>query len=186
MVVDAALQWLGRHHARSDAPYFLWVHLYDAHAPYEPPPAVQERVAGHPYRGEVAHVDAEVGRLLHGVGSQHRPAPLVVVTGDHGESLGEHGEPGHGMLLYDPAVRVPLVIAGAGVSRAVRGDPASLVDIAPTILAKVGLPPLDDIDGRNLFGGAPSSDSSTYAETEYPAYAGWAPLSRRWPPHGGS
>jgi tetratricopeptide (TPR) repeat protein len=177
VVIDAAINWLRGRVTRAEAPYFLWVHLYDAHAPYEPPPAIKERVGGHPYRGEVAHVDAELGRLLQSVRSLNRSAPLIVVVGDHGESLGEHGEPGHGMLLYEPAVRVPLVIAGAGVSAAVRDDPASLVDIAPTILAKVGLTPLPDVDGRDLFGDTPAGELATYAETEYPAHAGWAPLA---------
>ena len=129
VVADRAIAWLkGRH---PDAPFFLWMHLYDPHAPYEPPASWLERAGGQRYDGEVAYADAQLGRVIDALqASGQADRTLVVVTGDHGESLGEHGEPTHGLLVYEGAVRIPLVVAGPGVPRAERADAASLVDVA--------------------------------------------------------
>jgi tetratricopeptide (TPR) repeat protein len=98
------------------------------------------------------------------------------VAGDHGESLGEHGEPTHGMLLYEPAMRVPLIVAGPGVPAATRSEPVGLIDVAPTILRLAGLEPAGSSEGRDLLS-APPEAPAIYGETEYPRLAGWSPLA---------
>ena len=124
------------------------MHYYDPHAPYEPPAQFaaaatgkaegggrRADTTGQRYDGEVAYVDAELRRLLDALSSRGLLSnTIIVVAGDHGESLGEHGERTHGMLLYESAVRVPLIVKAPGIKPAVRTDPASLADIAPTIL----------------------------------------------------
>jgi arylsulfatase A-like enzyme/Flp pilus assembly protein TadD len=160
--VNGALAWIKRNDPR---PWFAWVHLYDAHAPYAPPPP-------HPqtYDGEIAYVDEQVGRLSSAV---DRRNTVIVVVGDHGEALGAHGELTHGLLLYEPTLHVPMVIAAPALrAREVR-EPVSISAIAPTIaaLAGVSMPPSD---GRDVSHGAASD--TIYAETEYPATFGWSPL----------
>jgi len=114
-VVDRALAWLNQQPATSgQLPFFLWIHLYDPHAPYTPPAEYAARAAS-PYDGEVMFADAQVGRVLDALRTNGSLArTLVVVAGDHGEGLGDHGERTHGMLLYDSTLRVPLVIAAPG------------------------------------------------------------------------
>lgn len=182
-VTDAALALLRRD--GSGQPWFLWAHYYDPHAPYAPPPAFVARANGHRYDGEVAYVDAEVARLLRelpGGASDGRSGPrtLVVVAGDHGESLGEHGEDTHGMLLYEAALRVPLFFTwrsgGPRLRPAVRHENVSLADLAPTLLALLDLTPPAPTDGVSLLAGVPA-DREVYAETTYPRVAGWSPLA---------
>jgi choline-sulfatase len=159
-IVDRAVAWL-----RSPAgagPAFAWVHFYEPHAPY----------AGS-YDNEVARADAQLGRLLEFVRALGRD-PVVIVTGDHGESLGEHGEATHGMLVYDAVLHVPLVLAGPGVTRARRDDPVSLVDVAPTLAALAGASTASS-GSRSLLD-APVADREVYAETRYPRVAGWSPV----------
>ncbi len=190
LVVDRAIAWLSAQSA--GAPFFLWVHLYDPHAPYAPPPGWTERAGGHPYDGEVAFADAQLGRLLQAAGAQGGDGrTVVVVAGDHGESLGDHGEPTHGLLIYDAAVAIPLVVAGPGVTPAVRRDAASLVDVAPTVSRLLGVEPLPGASGRDLLStGAAASEAEIYLETDYPATAGFAGLrglvSGRWKYVGGA
>jgi arylsulfatase A-like enzyme/Flp pilus assembly protein TadD len=162
----------------SARPFFLWVHYYDPHAPYDPPPAFRALAGGDPYNGEIAYVDAEFDRLLRGLAALHLTDRLaIVVAGDHGESLGEHGERTHGMLLYEPALRVPLIVKlPGGAPPARRTDPVSLVDIAPTLLAVVGAPRPAGMDGIDLTDRARPGSREVYAETDYPRAAGWAPL----------
>ena len=158
--VDHALAWLNRSDAR---PWFAWVHLYDAHAPYAPPDPYPQT-----YDGEVAYVDAQVGRLLNAIDPTKT---TVVVVGDHGESLGEHGELTHGLLVYQSTLHVPLIVSVAGGE--VR-EPVSTVDVAPTVAALAGLS-LSNIDGRNISGGL--KPASTFGETEYPKTFGWSALT---------
>jgi arylsulfatase A-like enzyme/Tfp pilus assembly protein PilF len=166
-VVDAALRWLERPASGTEtaAPFFVWVHLYDPHAPYTPPPPYSG------YDGEVSYADAQLARLL---GRVDRKTTAIIVAGDHGEGLGEHGENTHGMLLYDSTLRVPLIVALPGSTASVRDEPVSLVDLAPTILGAAGVQAADTMVGRNLLGGAREGD--IYAETQYPRVAGWSPL----------
>jgi arylsulfatase A-like enzyme/Tfp pilus assembly protein PilF len=135
---DRALAWLAKAPAR---PLFLWVHYWDAHAPYAPPEPFASRFADAPYRGEVAYVDRELGRLL--AAFEGRAAAggwRVLVVGDHGEGLGEHGEAQHGNLLYQATMRVPLVLAGGDVPAGVVAAPVSTRRVHDTLLAWAGLP----------------------------------------------
>jgi arylsulfatase A-like enzyme/Tfp pilus assembly protein PilF len=190
-VVDRALAWLDARRGVKGAgvrvPFFAWVHLYDAHTPYEAPEPFRSRHLGDPYGGEVAAVDAQVARLLAALDHRGETArTLVVVAGDHGESLGEHGELTHGLLLYQGTLRVPLLLAAPGIvkPRVVR-EPVGLADMAPTVAALLGQPltaapasaPLDgrDLSAALLAGEEPPA-ADLYAESRYPAIFGWSPL----------
>ncbi len=175
-VVDAALAWLD---ADRGTPFFLWIHLYDPHAPYAAPAAVAERFAGRPYDAEVAFAGAQAGRVFdHLDATQRRAATIVVLAGDHGEGLGDHGELTHGMLAYDSTLRVPLVIAAPGDPPRRVDTPVSLADVAPTVLSLTGVTGalIAAASSRDLLGAAPAAPD-IYAETDYPAAAGWSPLS---------
>jgi arylsulfatase A-like enzyme len=133
-VVARAQRWIADAGA---GPWFAWVHVYDAHDPYDPPADLKRRFAAAPYDGEIAALDRAAGRLLQAAGDR----TLVVVTADHGEALGEHGEETHGVFLYDEVLHVPLAIrrpdrAGAGVRVDTR---VRLADVAPTMLEAVGI-----------------------------------------------
>jgi arylsulfatase A-like enzyme/Flp pilus assembly protein TadD len=181
---DAVLRWFGTSSSAAgpQSPWFLWVHYYDPHAPYEPPADLAERYRRMPYDGEIAFVDRQLARLLQVLDVRNeRARTIVLVTGDHGESLGEHGEGTHGIFLYDATLRVPWVMAGpqipAGqVSRTV----ARSIDILPTLADYAGLPRPADVDGRSLRAAADGqemSDAPSYAESLYPELElGWAPL----------
>jgi len=167
-VMDRALAWLGQDDSK---PFFLWVHLYDAHAPYSPS-----------YDGEIATVDAQVGRLLQELETRGLSGSTVVaVAADHGESLGEHGELTHGLLLYEPTLHVPLLVRAPGLAARVIETPVSLVDVGPTLAGLVGKALPGTLDGRDLSAalreGKEPPPSDLYAETQYPAVFGWSPLS---------
>lgn len=179
-VVDAALGWLDSAPPR----FFLWVHFYDPHLLYAPPPGFAAAFASDRYAGEIAFVDHELGRLLAGIEARFGPAGrLVVVTSDHGESLGEHGERTHAYGVYDATQRVPLILSGAGWPKGqVVETPVRLVDVAPTLLAAVGARPLPGVAGRDL---APLVAGSERLPDPPPAYLetlatqldyGWSPL----------
>ena len=124
--------------ATLDRPFFLWVHYFDPHWPYEPPAPFAAKFAGDPYQGEIAFVDAQIGRLLAGL-EQRKDNPLIVVAGDHGESLLEHGERTHGIFTYRSTLRVPLIFSGPGIAKGRLGRVfASLLDIAPTLSISSG------------------------------------------------
>ncbi len=149
-VVDEALAWVDG--VRADAPVFLWAHFYEPHLPYAPPAAQASRFAD-PYDGELAECDEQLGRLLEGLDAAGRAgARLVIVTSDHGEAFGEHGEQTHGVFVYDATQRVPLVLHGRGIAPGRLTGPASLVDVAPTVLDWAGLPRPPG-DGVSLLGG---------------------------------
>ena len=172
---DAALAWIKGRSGR----WFAWVHYFDPHAPYEPPPEFGPPRTATPYDGEIAFVDRELGRLLAGLGEATRERLVVVVTADHGESLGDHGEQTHGVFVYDATVRVPLLLAGPGVPAArVVADMARLVDIAPTLLDLTGLGPLPDTDGRSLVPavrGEALAEAPAYSESLFASlHLGWA------------
>ena len=180
-VVDRALAWLRRDDPR---PFFLWVHLYDAHAPYMPPPAWAARHPGRPYDGEVSEVDEQVGRVLAEL--DHRgltERTVVAVAADHGEGLGEHGELTHGLLLYEPTLHVPLLLRAPGrLQPRVVATPVSLVDLAPTLAGLLGKAfAKGSRDGRDLSAallrGDEPAGADLYAETRYPAIFGWSPLA---------
>lgn len=180
-VVDRALAWLGQQDAKQ--PFFLWVHLYDAHAPYTPPSPQRERHPGRPYDGEIAAVDDQVGRLLQELERRGlADSTVVAVAADHGEALGEHGEQTHGLLLYEPTLRVPLLMRAPGLpkGKAIR-TPVSLVDVGPTLAGLVGKSLPGTLDGRDLSAvlrkGEEPPPADVYAESRYPAVFGWSPLS---------
>ncbi|MGE0815938.1 MAG: sulfatase-like hydrolase/transferase [Vicinamibacterales bacterium] len=175
-VVDEALAW---RRSAGPARTFLWVHLFEPHAPYGDPRS--GRNAADRYDDEVAEADRQVGRLLAGLGADLAQT-LVVAAADHGEAFGEHGELGHSLFVYDTTLRVPLVLRGPGVGQAVDARAVSLVDVLPTVLGLLGLPPppADEIDGRAFAGpaaAAPDAERALYAETEAPRLDfGWSPL----------
>jgi arylsulfatase A-like enzyme/tetratricopeptide (TPR) repeat protein len=179
-VVDRALAWLAKDDAR---PFFLWAHLYDAHAPYTPPPAWRARHPGRPYDGEISAVDEQVGRILEELRRRGLDGRTVVaVVADHGEGLGEHGERTHGLLLYEPTLHVPLLLRVPwAVKPRVVETPVSLVDLAPTLAGLLGRPFPGTLDGRDLskalLAGGEPAPGELYAETRYPAIFGWSPLS---------
>ena len=177
-VAARALKWLG---TAGTGPWFLWVHLFDAHDPYDPPADLKRRFASEPYDGEIASVDRLAGKLAQAAG----PETVVAITADHGEALGDHGESTHGVLLFDEVLQVPLMIrlprrasAGVRVTAQVR-----LADVAPTLLEAAGLPVPPAMQGASLLPLVrPSSrtlnDRPAYAETDYPRQAfGWSPLA---------
>ncbi len=172
-VVDRALALLAKNTV--DRPWLLWVHLYDPHAPYDPPAAARARADGDGYNGEIAFVDAQLARLLTAADARADAGrTATIVLGDHGESLGEHGEPTHGMLVFEPALRVPLIVRAPGVPAGVRDDPASSVDVLPTALALANQA-TEGLTGHDLLA-APMPDRESYAESEYPTVAAWTPL----------
>jgi len=182
-VVSRALAWLDR---RGPGRFFLWVHLYDAHDPYDPPEPFASRYAREPYDGEIAGVDAVVGRLCDGLRVRGLwDGALVVVAGDHGEALGEHGEATHGVFLYDATIHVPLLLRLPRREEAARRVAArvSLVDVAPTVLEATEVAIPQEVQGRSLLGlarGGRESERPAYAESEYPRRVyGWSDL-RAW------
>jgi len=153
-------------------PFFVWVHLFDAHDPYDPPGALKTRYAAAPYDGEIAEVDRLVARLLKAIG----PDTVVAIAGDHGEALGDHGEDTHGVFLYDATLHVPLVLRMPGVSAARVTSRVRLADVAPTILEAAGVAVPPSMQGESLVHA--STDRSVFAETDYPRQAfGWSGLT---------
>jgi arylsulfatase A-like enzyme/Tfp pilus assembly protein PilF len=180
-----AEEWVATQTAGSAAdrrPFFVWLHLYDPHDPYTPPPPFAESFRSHPYDGEIAFDDAVVGSLVDRLKRLDvLSSTIVAVAGDHGESLGEHGEVTHAMFVYESAVHVPMMVcwpghlAPARVAPLVRG-----IDLAPTLLDLAGMPPLKDAQGQSLLplarGGRPAP-AAAYSETYFPLFfMNWAPL----------
>jgi len=179
-VVAHAIGWLSKNR---QSPFFIWVHLYDPHAPYDPPSPYDKRFADG-YDGEIAYADASLGMLfqyLRQRGLYDRA--LILVMSDHGESLGAHGESMHGIFLYDETIHVPLVfklpgelLAGHRVAGRVR-----LVDVAPTLLTMLSLPLPPTFQGESLVplmkSPSAATDLPAYSETDYPHRAfGWSAL----------
>jgi arylsulfatase A-like enzyme/Tfp pilus assembly protein PilF len=182
-VVALARRWIAAERGR----WFLWVHLFDPHATYQPPPPFDARYPSDPYLGEVAYTDSALAPLFDDVRPQPRPT-LAVVTGDHGEALGDHGEVTHGLFAYESTLRVPLILSqlGAGPEAArgvVSSLPARHVDIAPTILDIVQAAVPAGLPGRSLINeaGRPlqqDSERASYFEAMSASLnRGWAPLS---------
>jgi len=180
-VVSSALHWVEQH---KNAPFFTWLHFYDPHASYDPPEPWATDYDGHLYDGEIAYSDHCIGTFVDALRTWGLwNNTLVVVTADHGESLGEHGERTHGLFIYDATVHVPLILqaptrlpAGRIVSELVR-----LVDIMPTILAVLRKPIPPALDGRSLLplirGRREPEPRTAYSEALLPKYHyGWAEL----------
>jgi len=183
-VIDEALGWLKRGLRQ---PFFLWIHLYDAHYPYKPPEPYASRYKTRPYDGEIAFADAQIGRLLSFLKESASLAnSLVVLAADHGEGLGEHGEQKHGFFIYDSTLHVPLIVKVPGATPRVVDEEVSLVDVMPTLLQALHIPIPPTVQGRSLHGGIlgrPGSGSSNvYAETYLPLlHFSWSQLrGLRW------
>ena len=179
-VVDDALEWL--HDRDTDRPFFLWLHLYDPHAPYDPPSRFRgDFEASDLYYGEIAYVDDQLGRLLGELDSKGlRDETLVAIASDHGEAFGEHGEYTHGPYCYDSTLRIPLLLRypdGFGAGSREEGL-VSLVDLFPTLVDAMGAQVPSDIDGESLYRRAPSVDRGLYFES-YMGFLsfGWSPLA---------
>jgi arylsulfatase A-like enzyme/Flp pilus assembly protein TadD len=178
-VAQHAESWLSKHPA---GPHFMWVHLYDPHDPYEPPPPYSQTYKDHLYDGEIAYADSALAHFIAYLkqSARYRNA-IIIVVGDHGEGLGEHNEDTHGIFLYDSTTHVPLIVklpaalnAGTVVEAQVR-----TVDIVPTVLDLVGAPALAKRDGESLkpyFAGTDQTGRPAFGETDYPLRFGWAPL----------
>jgi choline-sulfatase len=178
-VVDRALAWLN---TQSGKPFFVWLHLYDPHQPYNPPPPFRQKYRDRLYDGEVAYTDRELGRFLAALDKKSPPEKtLVVVLSDHGESLGEHGEYTHGIFLYDSTLHIPLIVRGPGVPAGARvKQQVRTIDVLPTILALMGGRPPAVCQGSSVLAalsGKPVPPTSSYAETIYPKMnMNWAEL----------
>ena len=172
-VADAAVQWLGA--AARGGPFFAWVHLYDAHGPYEAPAPYRTRFAAAPYDAAIAYVDACVGRIVSALEQSGRlDSTIVAVIADHGEGLGEHGEKEHGLFLYDAVLHVPWLLrlparqhAGRVVAAQVRS-----IDVLPTLAELAGAPLAARVDGESVVplieGRSMLEPPPSYAETYYP------------------
>ena len=183
-VLAAFSQWLEE---RNDGPFFAWLHLYDPHAPYLPPEPFRSRYARHPYAGEIAYTDQVVGRIVEELESRRLlDSTILAVVGDHGESLGEHGETTHALLIYNSALHVPMILRAPGLLPAgvQLGELVRIIDLAPTLLDLLGLP-ADFGEGaslRPLVVSRAADDSrpparSAYSESLYAQLnLGWSPL----------
>ncbi len=190
VVMDAALGWLGR---AGTQPFFAWIHLYDPHAPYDPPQEFLAKAGGRAYDGEVAFADAQVSRVLEWLNrSGQRDRTVIVIAGDHGEGLGDHGELTHGMLAYDSTLRVPLIVdlppgsnlppetilppgrnlPPKGGSHGTADGNVSLADLAGTLLRVAGI-----AIPQGMRPGPLQRTGESYSETKYPETAGWHDLS---------
>ncbi|MBA3912958.1 MAG: sulfatase-like hydrolase/transferase [Acidobacteriales bacterium] len=178
-VIQHAESWLS---ANRTGPHFVWVHLYDPHDPYEPPPPFAQTYKDRLYDGEIAYADSVLAGFLGFLKQQGwYDNALIVVTGDHGEGLGEHGEQTHGIFLYDSPTRVPMIIklpksATVGL---VADAQVRTTDLMPTILDIAGIAPPPSLDGeslRPLFKTPSTASRTAIGETDYPLRFGWAPL----------
>src|SRR6266550_4368318 len=178
-VVQHAETWLNAHPA---GPHFVWLHLYDPHDPYEPPPPYSETYKGRLYDGEIAYADSALCHFLAYLKKQGwYEGALIVVTGDHGEGLGEHREDTHGIFLYDSTTHVPLIVKlpkereeGRTIEAQVR-----TTDIMPTILGLLGIAAPANLDGDSLepfLAGVEAAHRTVFGQTDYPLRFGWAPL----------
>jgi arylsulfatase A-like enzyme/Flp pilus assembly protein TadD len=173
-VVPAALAWWNE---KRTEPRFLWVHLYDPHAPYRPPPPFAERYRSNEYLGEVAATDAALAPLLDPFTSGAANPALVIVTSDHGEALGDHGEETHGLFAYEATLHVPLVVWFRGkVSPGSSAEPVRHIDIAPTVLAAAGVEKPAELHGSSLLEKPPAPRETYFEAFSTALNRGWAPL----------
>ena len=197
--VAHAIVWLKKTPRR---PFFLWLHLYDPHSPYDPPEPYRTEYRSHLYDGEISYADHELGKLMSWLKQNHLyDSSLIVALSDHGESLGEHGEDEHGFFVYNATVHVPLIVkppAGSGIAAGRHGEPVETTAVSPTLLQLAGLKePVDKIYaqfqshallgtklGTNQAGKQAANQTANqtpkdpaYSETFYPFSSfGWSPL----------
>jgi arylsulfatase A-like enzyme/Tfp pilus assembly protein PilF len=190
-VVEHAEAWLNLHPystdehssaAKSRSPRFVWLHLYDPHDPYEPPSPFAEKYAKHLYDGEIAYADFALGHLIATLKrSGAYDNSIIIVSGDHGEGLGEHGEETHGLFLYDSTLHIPLIIKLSGNAHhgLVVDSLVRTTDILPTVLSLTNAPPPAELNGESLlpyFKNPSQPARSLFGETDYPLRWGWSPL----------
>ena len=179
-VVDRALEWL---QAEPKRPFFAWVHLYDAHTPYEAPEPYRSRfprTRSGAYDAEIAAADTQVGRLVDSLRADGRlDDTLVIVVSDHGEMLGEHGELTHGFFIYEGATHIPLIVRGPGVPPGVVADQVRIVDVVPTAMTLLGVTVPKAVQGADVMPLARGQHLGLVAHSEswYPRYHyGWSEL----------
>jgi arylsulfatase A-like enzyme/Flp pilus assembly protein TadD len=180
-VVSSALDWIGKQQQK----WFAFVHVYDPHAPYQPPAEWSAKFPADPYLGEVSFADSALGALFDRLAKESRPT-LVVVTGDHGESLGDHGELTHSIFAYESTLHVPLIVGeirpgdGAKARGVTISTPVRHIDVLPTLLEAVGAPASDGLPGvsmRGVIAAGRGLDRPSYFEAMSATIArGWAPL----------
>jgi arylsulfatase A-like enzyme/Flp pilus assembly protein TadD len=179
VTADHAIRWLKQ---QSGKPYFLWVHFYDAHFPYDPPAQFRKEFLRDPYDAEIAFEDQQVGRLLSAVKQKSSAGnTLIVLLSDHGEGLGDHGEYDHGVFLYDSTIRIAWIMAGPGVPAGLRiQQQAREIDLLPTVLDLLGGKASSAVQGTSLvpaFSGKTVPTNYSYEETLYPKInMGWSEL----------
>ena len=180
-VMAEALPWLEKN---KGGKFFAWLHLYDPHSPYEPPPPYDKQYSAHPYLGEIAFADSQLRRLWDLLAANGLDRNTVIVfAGDHGESLGEHGEQSHGFFIYQGAIHVPLIIVSpySKFQGVVSSEVAGLSDVLPTVCEMAGLPIPAEVQGHSLLpaftGGRKKAAAPAYSETYYPRFHyGWSDL----------
>jgi arylsulfatase A-like enzyme/Flp pilus assembly protein TadD len=176
-VIAKASQWI----KTQSSPWFLWIHCYDPHDPYTPPAPYAEKYAQSPYNGEVAYVDEVLGKFMDEMQQGKKlEDTLVIFTGDHGESLWQHGEETHGFFAYNTAIWIPLIVAGPGIKARKVETAVSHLDIFPTVCDVLDLEKPGFLQGRSLvpaLRGRRLADQDLYFESLSPHYGmGWAPL----------
>jgi choline-sulfatase len=178
--VNHALAWLKKNQQH---PFFLWLHLYDPHSPYDPPEPFRSEYRDHPYDGEIAYADRELGRLIAWLKANRLyDHSLIAFLSDHGESLGEHAEKEHGFFIYNSATHIPLIVKPAAGSRPTGtrvNAPAETIAVAPTLVTMAGVK--DSIEkqfqSKGLFDFSLNENDAAYSETFYPFSSfGWSPL----------
>ncbi len=180
-VVDRAIDWLDRRNR--EQPFFLFVHVFDPHHPYQPQEPFSNQWLEDPYSGEIAYTDAQLGRLFSALENDETvEAILIAILSDHGEGLGEHNEQGHSVFVYDSTLHVPLILRGPGIPPGqVVETPVQLVDVTPTLASRANLSMPQEIQGNDLSSllnaGTLPKETIFYAETMLPQIQyEWAPL----------
>jgi arylsulfatase A-like enzyme len=176
-VLGDAIHWLD---TIGESRFFLWAHLYDPHLPYDPPEPYASIYAHDPYVGEIAFADSQIGRLLEALERRALlDRTIVIVAGDHGESLGERGERDHGIFIYENVLRVPLMVRARALNPLRVGEVVRLIDLMPTVLDLLDVPAPSG-DGISLVdvmrGRRRDLDPEAYSESWYPQRFGWSPL----------
>jgi arylsulfatase A-like enzyme/Flp pilus assembly protein TadD len=176
-VIQSALNWL----ENQDSQWFSFIHLWDPHAPYRPPEPFNEKFKRDPYSGEVAYVDSELGKLFDFLESQNlMENTIIILTGDHGEALGDHGETTHGYFAYNSTLWIPLIIAGPGIKAFRVVEYVSHIDIFPTVCDILGIEKPPFLQGDSLLpvmNGKKMKQRPIYFESLFAYYnRGWAPI----------
>jgi arylsulfatase A-like enzyme/Tfp pilus assembly protein PilF len=178
IVVGRSIGWL----QKAQPPWFLWVHLFDPHFPYEPPEPYRTEYSQNLYDGEVVYADSTVGRLLEFLEKiQQDKSTIIILTSDHGESLGDHGEMTHGIMAYNPTLWIPLIISSPGLKPRQVSQLVSHIDVFPTLCDLLGMGKPSFLQGLSLVPAAKGKKlplRRIFFESLYPYYEmGWAPLT---------